>query len=139
VLFLPSWAEGEALVRESVQRRLPLSMVRLSNPVETRTQLTIAGHRAAVRLLEGYLSMRGADHEKVMLTFGATGSRAQVDFAVREMAQLAKAFGAVDTGSVLGKKWESHRFRSPYLRHGLWEHGYGVDTFETALDWPSVT
>src|SRR5690606_716545 len=37
------------------------------------------------------------------------------------------------------KKWESHRFRSPYLRHGLWEHGYGVDTFETALDWPSVT
>src|SRR5690606_3639816 len=74
-----------------------------------------------------------------MLTFGATGSRAQVDFAVREMTQLSKSYGAVDTGAMLGKKWESHRFRSPYLRHGLWAKGYGVDTFETALDWPRVT
>ena len=138
VFFLPSWAAGRALVRESVQRRLPLSMVRLSNAEETRTQLVIAGHHAAVRLLEIYLSTRGSGDEKVMLTFGATGSKAQVAFALEEMKKLGREFDAVDTGAVLGKKWEAHRFRSPYLRHGLWGHGYSVDTFETALDWPRV-
>ncbi len=138
VLFVPSFAAGQALVRETVQRRLPLSMVRLSNAEETRTQLTLAGHPAAVRLLELYLGMRGAEHDKVMLTFGATGSASQVAYALREMARLARGYDAVDTGPLLGKKWEASRFRSPYLRHGLWEHGYAVDTFETALDWPRV-
>ena len=31
---------------------------------------------------------------------------------------------------------ESTRFRSPYLRHGLWEHGFAVDTLETSADLP---
>ena len=39
----------------------------------------------------------------------------------------------------LGKKWEHSRFRSPYLRHGLWDAGYAVDTMETAIDWVRVS
>lgn len=139
VFFVPDFDSGLALVRELVQRRLPLSMVRLSNSEETRTQLTIAGHKAAIGLLEAYLAMRGADEGKTMLTVGLTGSRAQVGFGLAELKSAAREFGAVDTGNVLGKKWEENRFRSPYLRHGLWSHGYGVDTFETATDWPNVS
>src|SRR5699024_9118526 len=33
---------------------------------------------------------------------------------------------------------QESRFRSPYFRHGLWELGYAVDTFETASDWSKV-
>lgn len=138
VFFVPSWRTGMELVRETVQRKLPLSMVRLSNAEETRTQLIIAGHKAAVTLLETYLAIRGAEAGKTMMTIGATGSRRQVDFALAEVRALAKEYGAIDTGTVLGKKWEENRFRSPYLRHGLWSHGFGVDTFETATDWPNV-
>jgi len=138
VFFVPTWATGLDLVRELVQRRLPLSMVRLSNAEETATQLTIAGHKNAIRLLEAYLSMRGADSGKTMLTVGLTGSRAQVGFGLATLKSVTHEFGAVDTGTLLGKKWEENRFRSPYLRHGLWNYGYGVDTFETATDWPNV-
>ncbi len=42
------------------------------------------------------------------------------------------------TGTLLGKKWAENRFRFPYLRHGLWEAGYAVDTLETATDWANV-
>jgi alkyldihydroxyacetonephosphate synthase len=31
-----------------------------------------------------------------------------------------------------------HRFLTPYLRNALWEHGYGVDTFESAAGWDKV-
>jgi alkyldihydroxyacetonephosphate synthase len=44
----------------------------------------------------------------------------------------------VTTGTLLGKKWQHSRFRSPYLRETLWDLGYVVDTLETAVDWPRV-
>jgi len=42
------------------------------------------------------------------------------------------------TGRALGRKWQEARFRSPYLRHGLWALGYAVDTLETCVDWARV-
>ncbi|HGG57626.1 MAG TPA: FAD-binding oxidoreductase, partial [Nannocystis exedens] len=45
--FIPNWTSGLRLVRELAQARVPLSMVRLSNATETRTQLEIAGHPRA--------------------------------------------------------------------------------------------
>lgn len=138
VFFMPSWREGMEAVRESVQRKLPLSMVRLSNAEETRTQLVLAGNELAIAALDTYLSLRGASEGRCMLTFGATGSRAQVKFQLAEMSALLARYGGVDTGDVLGKRWEHARFRSPYLRHGLWGLGYAVDTFETATDWVNV-
>ncbi|HVK98393.1 MAG TPA: FAD-linked oxidase C-terminal domain-containing protein, partial [Dongiaceae bacterium] len=52
---------------------------------------------------------------------------------------IIREYGGVHTGTFLGKKWEENRFRSPYLRHGLWENGYAVDTLETAVDWSKVS
>ncbi len=138
VFFMPSWRDGMDAVRESVQRKLPLSMVRLSNPEETRTQLVLAGNELAIGALDKYLQLRGAGEGRVMLTFGATGSRSQVRFQLAEMTALLSRYGGVDTADILGKRWEHARFRSPYLRHGLWGLGYAVDTFETATDWVNV-
>jgi alkyldihydroxyacetonephosphate synthase len=44
----------------------------------------------------------------------------------------------VYVGQALGRKWAESRFKGPYLRNALWEHGYSVDTIETAVDWPEV-
>ena len=138
VLFFPSWEEGLAAVREIVQEKMQLSMMRLSNRIETITQLKLAGGERVIALLERFLSLRGAGDDKTMFTFGVTGSRGQCKSALRLTREIAKLHGGVGAGPALGKKWEHSRFRSPYLRHGLWESGYAVDTMETAIDWVRV-
>ncbi len=139
VAFAPSWDQAVDLVRSLTQSRLPLSMLRVSNAEETRTHLMLAGHEKLVSLLHRYLSVRGCGSQKCMITFGVTGDRTQSRQTLATCKQRIKAAGGVMVGELLGRKWEESRFRSPYLRHGLWEHGYVVDTFETAVNWKQVT
>jgi alkyldihydroxyacetonephosphate synthase len=113
-------------------------MLRLSNAIESKTQLALAGHPQQIAWLEKYLALRGAREGKCMLTFGVTGSRAQNAASLKQAKKLLKGFGGVFTGTLLGKKWAQNRFRFPYLRHGLWAAGYAVDTLETATDWSNV-
>ena len=138
VLFFPTWEAGLAAVREIVQSKMQLSMMRLSNQIETFTQLRLAGGAQVIALLEKYLDLRGAGDDKVMFTFGVTGSKGQCQSALKLTRQIAKRHAGVGAGPALGKKWEHSRFRSPYLRHGLWDSGYAVDTMETAIDWVRV-
>ncbi|RLT98008.1 FAD-binding oxidoreductase [Ketobacter sp.] len=138
VVFFPDWDSGISAVRTLAQARVPLSMMRLSNPRETWTQLKLAGHEHAISLLEGYLSLRGASRNKCMFTFGVTGSKADCKAILAQANRVLRGFGGVNTGTLLGNKWRENRFRSPYLRHALWELGYAVDTLETAVDWARV-
>jgi alkyldihydroxyacetonephosphate synthase len=139
VIFFPDWERAQAAIRELAQARLPLSMLRLSNTEETRTQLILAGHARAVGLLKRYLSLRGAGDSRCMMTVGFTGTARSSGFALAELKRIVKPHGAVSTGTPLGKKWLANRFRAPYLRESLWALGYAVDTLETAVDWPRVT
>ena len=137
-VFLPNWTQALQAIRTLAQARVPLSMLRLSNAIETRTQLALAGHPQQIAWLEKYLALRGAGEGKCMLTFGVTGSRVQNAASLKQAKRLLKRFGGVFTGTLLGKKWAENRFRFPYLRHGLWGAGYVVDTLETATDWSNV-
>ncbi|MFZ3205763.1 MAG: FAD-linked oxidase C-terminal domain-containing protein, partial [Pseudomonas sp.] len=137
-VFMPDWQQALAGIRRLAQARVPLSMLRLSNASETRTQLALAGHPQQIAWLEKYLALRGAREGKCMLTFGVTGSRTQNGTSLKQAKKLLKGFGGVFSGTLLGKKWAENRFRFPYLRHGLWSAGYAVDTLETATDWSNV-
>lgn len=137
-VFMPDWQRALAAIRRLAQARVPLSMLRLSNAIETRTQLALAGHPQQIAWLEKYLALFGARDGKCMLTFGVTGNRAQNTASIKQAKPLLKSFGGVFTGTLLGKKWAENRFRFPYLRHGLWSAGYAVDTLETATDWSNV-
>lgn len=137
-VFLPDWQRALAGVRALAQARIPLSMLRLSNPTETETQLALAGHPRQIALLERYLALRGAGAGKCLLTFGVTGNRQQNALSLRQTRRLLRNHGGVFTGTLLGRKWAEGRFRFPYLRHGLWAAGYAVDTLETATDWGNV-
>ena len=139
VYFVPDWAKAKNAVRELVQQKIPLSMVRLSNAEETRTQLTLAGHAMAIAGLEKVLNWRGAGAGKCMLTIGFTGSPQRIKFAQAEVNRILKNYDSVATGQTLGKRWHHNRFRAPYLREALWQLGYAVDTLETAVDWQKVT
>lgn len=138
VAFAPDWDAAVNLVRSMAQAKLPLSMLRVSNAEETRSHLKLAGHEKLVSWLEKYLALRGNSDGKCMITFGVTGQARACAHNLAEAKRRIRAAGGVHVGTLLGKKWEESRFRSPYLRHGLWEHGYAVDTLETCVDWTRV-
>ncbi|MFZ1292944.1 MAG: FAD-binding oxidoreductase [Pseudomonadales bacterium] len=138
VAFFPDWDSATAALRALAQQKIPLSMMRLGNARETWSQLRLAGHAGAIALLEKYLGLRGVRAEKCMFTFGLTGSRAFCKAAMKLSRPIIRAHGGVDTGTLLGRKWQESRFLAPYLRHALWENGYAVDTVETAVDWNRV-
>lgn len=138
VIFFPNWQAASQFCKEVVQQRIALSMLRVSNAVETQTQLKLAGHESSIKWLERYLSLRGCADEKCMLTFGLTGTKQQISASKKQLNVFVKKFKGASTGELLGKKWQANRFRSPYLREALWEQGYVVDTFETATDWSNV-
>ncbi len=137
-VFFPDWAAAETAVRQVVQAGLSLSMLRLSNAVETTTMLALAGHQKLIPLLEGYLSLRGCKGEKCMLMIGVSGRKPLARAALREALLLTLPHGGVHVGRFMGDKWKQNRFRNVYLRNAAWQHGYAIDTVETAVDWPRV-
>ena len=137
-VFFAGLAQALAAVRALAQARLPLSLLRLSNSGETQTMLALAGHARQVAWLERYLALRGCGEGKCMLMVGASGEVAAVRAAMRAALALARRHQGVHVGRRMGDKWKQGRFRNVYLRNAAWEHGYVIDTVETAVDWPRV-
>lgn len=138
-VFFPDWERALAATRDMAQARLPLSMLRLSTPVETATTLALAGHGWLVAGLERLLSLRGIGGEKCLLLIGATGGRAVARAALQEALNLADAGDGWHLGQSMGRAWRKNRFHAPYARNTLWDAGYAVDTLETAIDWTGVS
>lgn len=137
-VFFRNLEQAQAAAREMMQARLPLSMVRLSTPVETQTTLALAGHARAIHALERLLSLRGIRDDKCMLLLGLTGRDAIVTAALKQALGLSRVHGGTHIGQTFGKEWHKSRFRTPYLRNTLWEMGYAIDTLETATAWSDI-
>lgn len=129
--FFPDWDHAERAVHALVHAGAPLSMIRLANEAETLTTLRMAGNAHVIALMERLLAMRGCTTEKCLLIVGANES-------LRDARRICRSLSGVYFGRRLGEKWRENRFRGVYLRNTLWEHGYAVDTVETAVDWPRV-
>ena len=141
VVFFSSWDVGLLVAKSLVQQRVPLSMVRLSNPMETTSLLHMgAGEDSGgVAALDASLAEQGIGTGKVMMTIGVTGSTDSCAFATASALAICHAHGGVPDQLGLGENWAHGRFRAPYLRDPLGTAGYAVDTMETALDWSKVT
>ena len=139
-VFFPGWDAGVDAVRALVQNDVQLSMLRLSNEIETETQLAlVAGHRTALFFLQRYLNLRGMGHGQCMLMVGVTGSEQECSFSRQRMLDIVSLYGGVHVGKLMGKAWARNRYRGPYLRNSLWDAGYAADTVETCVNWPQVT
>jgi alkyldihydroxyacetonephosphate synthase len=136
-VFFPSWEQGSDAVREIVQNEIPLSMLRLSNPLETETTLILSG-KSWVGMAERGLGMIGYGDTRCLLIFGVTGSRRMFARARRDAAGICRKHGGLLVGTVVGHTWEKKRFLTPYLRNTLWDCGVAIDTLETALPWSQV-
>jgi alkyldihydroxyacetonephosphate synthase len=137
-VFFPTWEQGVSAARMLLQSGLPLSMVRLSTPRETETNLVLAGHRRIIAVLDRYLAVRGAGVDKCMMVLGFAGREPLVEATRKEALAIAGRHQGVHLGQALGRAWHKSRFRTPYLRNTLWQAGYAIDTVETASIWNSV-
>lgn len=138
-VMFPDWEAAITAVRTLAQLKPGLSMLRLSNVIETETQLALAGHEKALAALQRYLRLRGVGEGQCMLMLGVSGERKRVRRVWADALSVCRRFGGVHMGPWVGRAWEKNRFRGPYLRNSLWAAGYGADTIETAVDWPQVT
>ncbi len=136
-VFFPSWEQGSDAVREIVQGELPVSMLRLSNPLETETTLILSG-KSWVGLANRGLRVIGYGDTRCLMVFGVTGSRKQFNRTRGDVAAVCRKHGGLFVGTIVGHTWEKSRFLSPYLRNTLWEKGVSIDTLETALPWSQV-
>lgn len=137
-VFFPEFEHGQAAVRQMLQAKLPISMLRLSTATETVTTLALAGHPRLIGALERLLAMRGLDEDKCMLIIGFTGTDEMVKATRKEALDIADKHGGVHIGRTFGSQWHKSRFRTPYLRNTLWDMGYAIDTVETATDWANI-
>lgn len=139
VIFFPSWDEGMQTAKTLVQQKVPLSMVRLSNQMETISLLHMSNDSESINSLETILSSNGIGDNKVMMTVGITaGNQMQYDTSLAQLEMHCKAHEGYVVDPTFGERWAHGRFRAPYLREPLSLGGYGVDTMETAVDWTKV-
>jgi alkyldihydroxyacetonephosphate synthase len=136
--FFHDWESGSNAVREIAQAGIPVSMLRLSNSLETETTLALSGKDDLVHWADLALNWIRYDHDRCLLIYGLTGTRESCRYASGQVTQLIRSHKGLPTGSTIGKMWQKSRFLSPYLRNSLWEAGFALDTLETALPWSKV-
>jgi alkyldihydroxyacetonephosphate synthase len=136
--FFPNFTLGLTAVREIAQNELNLSMLRLSDPLETETTFQLSGEEKLVKLAKKGLDLFGQGDERCMLIYGLTGSRASNRLADRQLAHFVRKHQGLMVKFYLGEAWMEKRFLTPYLRNTLWELGYALDTLETALPWDKI-
>lgn len=134
----PHWRAGIDAVRALVQSGVAPSVIRLSDPAETRgTWRMSAPTGLAGGLIDGYLRVRGAS-DGCLLIMDWHGSRAMVGAQRAHAWHILRQHDVVALGSRVGRTWVRHRFAGPYLRDQLVHDGYFVETFETAAPWSAL-
>jgi alkyldihydroxyacetonephosphate synthase len=137
--FFPNFEIGLEAVRKIAQSELALSMVRLSDPMETETTFQLSGEEKLVDLAKKGLGLFGHGEERCMLIYGLTGSKAENRLADRQLAHFVRSHQGMMVKFYLGEAWMKKRFLTPYLRNTLWDLGYALDTLETSLPWGKIS
>lgn len=134
------FADGVQGVRAVVQAGLGLSMLRLSDASETGLGQVLRRHPGRrvdpAEVVLGLAARAGYAGERCALVYGAEGDGSrEVASRLRAARSLLRAHGGLPLGRAPGRSWRRDRFRTPYLRDWLLDHGVAVDTFETAIPW----
>ncbi|MGI8595014.1 MAG: FAD-binding oxidoreductase [Solirubrobacteraceae bacterium] len=135
--FVPSFAEGMEAMRVLEQAECAPAIARLSDEEETRMSLAMAGSGAKARAFAAFLrARRVAGGCLVVAGWAGNDERTAPDRAAA--AKILRSHGAVAVGASPARAWASGRFRAPYLRDALLDHGVLVETLETAGQWSNL-
>ena len=138
-VFFHDMESGLNAIKEIVQADLPISMVRLSDAVETETTLALAGRPKLVSRGSRLLTKLGYGKGRCLLLFGVAGKMETIRRLRSATHAIARSYKGLPMGKLIGEQWRKSRFLTPYLRNTLWEKGYALDTLETAVPWRSVS
>jgi alkyldihydroxyacetonephosphate synthase len=137
--LMPGLDAGLAALRELVVSGVPLTLLRLSDALETQMAMAIGlAASTAGTLVRRYLSLRGLGDEACLLLYGSSGERSSVRDVMLCGRSTARAHRGLVLGSRPGRTWLHDRFRHPYLRESLLDLGWATDTLETAAPWSAV-
>jgi alkyldihydroxyacetonephosphate synthase len=137
--FFRDWNHGVSAVRNLAQSGTNLSMLRLSDAIETETTLALSGKDKLVTWGSTGLRLLGFGSNRCLLVYGVTGNNKGVNLALEQSSSIIRSHGGLLTGKMIGLLWQKSRFLTPYLRNTLWDCGYVIDTLETAVTWNKVT
>lgn len=136
--FFKSWKDGIQALRLIAQEGIQVSMLRLSDPLETETTLKLSGKDRLINLAGHALDFLGYTNERCLLVYGITGNRKTARTAKQQTNHMIRENHGLPTGQIIGNQWVKSRFLTPYLRNTLWEAGFALDTLETAVPWAKI-
>ena len=136
-LVFRSFTEGREAFRHMIHAGVAGDVSRLSDEVETRYTLALAGHGRAAQALAAYLRARRIE-TPCMVIVGWEGDANDVRSRRRRTLALLRKAGGVSLGQRPGGAWAASRFTGPYLRDDLLERGVLVETLETAHTWSGL-
>ncbi|MGI6137647.1 MAG: FAD-binding oxidoreductase [Candidatus Hydrogenedentales bacterium] len=124
--FFQDFESGLQGARALLQEGVHTAMIRLSDANETFFYSVLHGGAEV------------AENGPMGFCLMLVGFEGIADQAAHEQARTAAILercGGADMGSGFGELWLNTRFETPYLRDPMMDHGLGVDTMETAIDW----
>ena len=128
-VFFPDWERArEAAVQALAQAKLPLSMLRLSNPLETQTTLAMAGHARLIGAMQTYLRWRGCQGQTCVLLLGASGDPAGASCTLRSARIVGRG---TEAAWPWGRPWAANGKQTGFGRlpaqQALWSLGYAIE------------
>ena len=141
-MLFRDFASGVAAVREAVREAVPVAMLRLADGAETELGETLRRDPARrvdpAAVVLGAAGGLGWGTGRALLLTAAEGDAREVRRALARVRSIGVRRGGLPLGASPGRSWRRDRFRTPYLRDWLLDHGVAVDTLETALAWSRV-
>ena len=130
---LPRAFEG---LRQLSRAGLLPDIARLSDPDETRANLTLSGSSKAAAL-QALLRARGHGGG-CLLILGWEGDNDSVGVRRRAGTSLLRRAEGTRLGRSVGQSWLANRYSGPYVRDALLDVGLLVETLETAASWTDL-
>ena len=133
---------GARAVRAVIQSELCPSIVRLSDAVETDLFLKLKSESAVQKLMSYWYAVRSLGQQPCFLMMATEGKKKPAVLEAEAIKAVLRKSGGVllpnPVSSAMGKAWKGERFRLPYLRDPMMNHGLFIDTPETAATWTKL-
>ena len=136
--MLPDWERAVAAAREVFQGEFGRpSLFRISDAEETEVALRLYGIEGG--LADRLLQVRGLKSGRRCLLLGqADGATPLARVVQRQIGRICRRMGGMGLTGAPVKRWETGRFRDPYMREDLNDFGIVIDTLETSVGWDQL-
>ncbi len=139
-MIFPNFASGTAAIREAATSGLPMTIMRLSDSPETELSLLMRQDPSRkfdptglfLKAIQGL----GYRDQRCVMLYGVEGDNPRrVARQMKDATAIGRRHGGLKLGRGPGRKWQSERFHTPYLRDYMLDRGVAIETMETAFEW----